>query len=177
MPFPAACCRWLPDGGGEFKSPLRHVSHKPWSERFRRCGRGFVVSELMRPQACDLGFCGVSEGWTPGIPSIARSPRKPWSERVPGGRGVVCKWICKWQVRDRPQRSGRKGFGLCSSSTSQLRSACTDGWSRRTRRVMGGFELDLVLALADRYCMICRTDRGPRRLREYGAPQWPTSAG
>ena len=81
-------------GGGEFKSPLRHVSHKPWSVRVRRCGRGFFVSELMRPQAYDLGFCGVSEGWTLRIPSISSSGRNSWSVWVSGGRGVVCKWIC-----------------------------------------------------------------------------------
>lgn len=52
------------------KSPLRHVLYKPWSERFQRCGWGFVVSEQMQLQACDLGFCGVLEGWTCRIPVI-----------------------------------------------------------------------------------------------------------
>ena len=28
------------------------------------------MSELMTPQACDLGVCGVSEGWTFRMPSI-----------------------------------------------------------------------------------------------------------
>jgi len=52
-------------------SPLRHKFHCPWSGRFRawRVGGGaFGVGVL---QACDLGFCGVSEVWTVGIPSIA----------------------------------------------------------------------------------------------------------
>jgi hypothetical protein len=29
--------------GREFKSPLRHFSRKPWSERFALVGRGFVA--------------------------------------------------------------------------------------------------------------------------------------
>lgn len=78
-------------GEGSFNSPLRHVWLKPWSERRGRCGRGFVVSELMRPQVPDLGFRGVLEGWTAGRPSMVLAACLPWSEACRSGRGVNCK--------------------------------------------------------------------------------------
>ena len=74
--------------GGEgqgLHSPLRHVSRKPWSARCGRLGRGFGLSDLGRPQACDLGFCGVSEACTCRKPSMDRTERKAWSAACRAG--------------------------------------------------------------------------------------------
>ena len=35
------------------------------------------MSGPMRPEACDLGFCGVSEVWTSEFPSIGGDGVKP----------------------------------------------------------------------------------------------------
>ena len=107
------------------------------------------------------GFVGCRRRGSPGFRPSQDHCENPGQRGCPevgvsfanglaNGRSVI--------VVDRPQRSGRKSFGLYSSSTSQLHSACTDGWSSRTRRVMGGFELELVLALADRNAGSARPD-------------------
>ena len=56
--------------------------------------QGCVAPELMGRKVCELGFCGVSEGWTPGIPAIACGQRIPWSATWGVVRGVLMQMVC-----------------------------------------------------------------------------------
>ncbi len=69
------------------------------------------ASELMKVQVCDLGFCGVSEGWTLTIPSIEKSRRNPWSAACFWLRGVVVQMDCK--CRRVVRRSATRLVAVC----------------------------------------------------------------
>ena len=140
-------------GGGLFKSPSDTFRISPGQSVLDVSGRGFVTFWRGTCRPVTWGFVGCRRRGSPGFRPSQDHCENPgqrgcldvgvsFANGFANGRSVI--------VVGRPQRSGRKSFGLYSSSTSQLRSASTDGWSSRTRRVVGGFELDLVLALADR---------------------------
>ena len=80
--------------------PLRHLSHKPWSERFGSRGVGCRTRPLEMRQGCDLGFCG--SGGCGGCCPTSFSAL----DIIPGQRPGICRGVAVASVLLMPGTHG-----------------------------------------------------------------------